>query len=254
MKLSRYDKIGIKQVIRLEWMDKALDLAMAELPTKEIRSELIEYLSNKKQSGGEGKRGKEAIIKALSILMQAWCTPVKEIAELRDGCLNIAKKIPQNKRLFLHWSMISAAYPFWASVAKQTGRLLKLQDQTTQKQIVTRLKEQYGDRETIARYGRYVVRSFIAWGVLKDTKAKGFYTKGKQHIISNQASALMLLESSLLSIPDGKSTIRSLINSPGFFPFSLPNLNGDLISNKSPRMKVVHYGFDDEIVKLIGLE
>ena len=250
MKSSRYDKIGIKQVIRLEWMDKALDLLLAELPTKDIRSELMEYLSNKKQSGGEGQRGKEAIIKALSILMQAWCTPAKEITALRDDCLSVARKIPQNKRLFLHWSMISAAYPFWLSTAKQTGRLLKLQDQTTQKQIVSRLKEQYGDRETIARYGRYVVRSFIAWGVLKDTKAKGFYAKGTQQIISSQTNALLLFESSLLSIPEGKSTIRSLLSSPGLFPFSLPNLSGDLISMKSPRLEIVHHGLDDEIVKL----
>jgi len=250
VKGSRYDKIGIKQVIRLEWMDKILDLVVADLPTKEIRSELIEYLSNKKQSGGEGKRGKEAYMKALSILLQTWCTPPKEILDLRDAALEVAKKVPRKKRLFLHWAMISAAYPFWASVAKQTGRLLNLQNQTTQKQIVTRLKEQYGDRETISRYARYVVRSLIAWGVLKDSKAKGFYEKGKHLIITDNNSALMLLESSLLTIPENKSSLRVLLNSPSLFPFSLPNLSGDLISQKSSRIEIIHHGFDDEILNL----
>ncbi|MBT4089535.1 MAG: hypothetical protein HOE30_13690, partial [Deltaproteobacteria bacterium] len=49
---ARHDKIGIKHVIRLEWMDKTLDMMLAGMSPKEIRKELDVFLSDKKQSGG----------------------------------------------------------------------------------------------------------------------------------------------------------------------------------------------------------
>ena len=106
--------------------------------------------------------------------------PDKEIKQFRDVALVHANKISVKERMPLHWAMISAAYPFWAGVAKHVGRLLNLQDQITKKQIIQRLKEQYGDRQTISRYARYVIRSFVAWGVLNDTHAKGVYVQDKK--------------------------------------------------------------------------
>ena len=90
---NRYKKIGIKHVIRLEWMDKTVDMMLAGMSTKEIREELNTYLADKKQSGGIGERGKKTYIIAISILMQTWCSPDKEIKLFRDALLNHAKKI-----------------------------------------------------------------------------------------------------------------------------------------------------------------
>ena len=75
----------------------------------------------------------------------------------------MASKLQQKQWLPLHSAILSAAYPFWFNVATQTGRLLKLQEQITQHQIFNRLKEQYGDRETVSRNARYTIRSFVAW-------------------------------------------------------------------------------------------
>jgi hypothetical protein len=58
---KRHEKIGIKQVIRLEWMDHVLNMLLAGMEPESIRADLKSYLADKKQSGGTGERGKKNI-------------------------------------------------------------------------------------------------------------------------------------------------------------------------------------------------
>lgn len=246
---DRHNKIGIKQVIRLEWMDKVVTLMLAGMSVSEIRKSLDEYISTQKQSGGKGVRGKNSYKMAIYIL-SAWFSPNRELINFRNDALKIAQELPQKMWFPLHWAIISASYPFWFNVAKQVGRLLNLQDEITQKQIFNRLKEQYGDRETVARNARYTVRSFVAWGVLKDSGTKGCYKKGNSFSITNNKDIITLLESGLLTIEDGKSPLNILFNSPGFFPFYMSSITSAFIDKMSFRINVTRYGLDDELLKL----
>lgn len=246
---KRHDKLGIKQTIQKTWMDNTVQMMLAGLSEKEIRSELDEYLSTQKQSGGIGERGKKTYGIAISILA-AWFAPNEELIDFRNDALNLAREIPENNWLPLHWAVLSASYPFWSNVARQTGRLLNLQNQITQAQIFRRLKEQYGDRETVARNARYTVRSFVAWGVLKDSEARGCYEKVAPVSISDTNLAILMFESTLLAAPEGKISLGLLLNNPAFFPFQLPMMTGDFVSQHSERIEVVRYGLDDELLKL----
>ena len=248
---TRYEKIGIKQLIRLEWMNKTLDMLLAGMDAMAIRAELKIYLADKKQSGGTGARGEKTYTMAIGLLMQSWVEPDDVLISMRDSALDLARSLPLRKRLPLHWAMFSAAYPFWLNVARQAGRLLNLQDQVTQRQIVTRLKEQYGDRQTISRYARYVIRSFVAWGVLQDTETKGCYEKVDPIVVPDQHLATLLLEGALHATPDGKGTLSMLLNMPPLFPFQLSVLTGDLISQTNHRLDVLNTaGFDDKLIRL----
>ena len=149
-----------------------------------------------------------------------------------------------------HWGMISAAYPFWYNVARQTGRLIYLQDKVTQAQVFSRLKEQYGDRETVTRFARSTIRSFVAWGTLQDTGTKGCYEKVDAVGITNEKLAILLYESALMATPEAKATLGLLKNNPAFFPFHLPNMTGDFVSRHSDRIEVARYGLDDELLKV----
>jgi len=246
---NRHKKIGIKQVIRPEWMNKTLDMVLAGISNQEIRNELNSYLADKKQSGGIGKRGKKTYIIAISILMQTWCKPDQEIKPFRDAALIQAKQNSGKERMPLHWAMISAAYPFWAGVAKQVGRLLNLQDQVTKKQIIQRLKEQYGDRQTISRYARYVIRSFIAWGVLKDTSVKGSYAQDKK-IITAQHQSLLLVESLLLASPESSLALKGALDSPTLFPFQTSPITAGYLQKNCPRINVNQFSPGDEMISL----
>jgi len=246
---NRYEKIGMKHVIRLEWMDRVVSMLLGGLSEADIRQDLDEYLSTQKQSGGFGERGKQAYPKAISIL-SCWYSPNKELISFRDDALDLARRLSKDSWLPLHWAVISASYPFWFNVAKQVGRLLNLQDKVTQKQIFNRLKEQYGDRETVARGARYTVRSFVAWGVLNDSETKGCYEKGSCSLISDYKEIITVLESGLLTLEDGTSPLSVILNSPSYFPFDISPVAGTVISRNSPRIDVVRYGLGDELLKL----
>ncbi len=246
---NRHKKIGIKHVIRLEWMDKTLDMVLAGMSTKEIRDELNIYLADKKQSGGTGERGKKTYIIAISIMIQTWCSSDKEIKLFRDAVLTYVKTIDIKERIPLHWAMISASYPFWSEVAKHTGRLLNLQDKVTKKQIIQRLKEQYGDRPTISRNARYVIRSFVAWGILKDTSVKGSYAQGGK-ILTMQHQALLLMESLLLASPKSSIPLKELLNSPSLFPFQIEPITGNYFQTKCPRININQFGPGEETINL----
>ncbi|MBK6280983.1 MAG: hypothetical protein IPF57_24065 [Gammaproteobacteria bacterium] len=112
------------------------------------------------------------------------------------------------------------------------------------------IKEQYGDRQTVSRYARFVIRSFVAWGALKDSEAKGCYEKAAPVSIAEPNLAILMFESALLATPEAKGTLGLLLNNPAFFPFQLPVMTGDFVSQRSERIDVVRYGLDDELLKL----
>ena len=246
---KRHEKLGIKQTIQKEWMDRTLRMVLAGMTEKEIREDLDQYLSTQKQSGGIGERGQKTYGMAIGILA-SWFAPEKELVLFREEALNISRNMYEENWLALHWSLISASYPFWFTVAKQVGRLFNLQESVTQVQIFNRIKEQYGDRESVARNARYTVRSFIAWGVLQESGNKGCYKKAPSVQVHERKLAAMLIESALHAIPEGKVSVASLLNNPAFFPFDLPMLSGDSLSKSSGNFELIRHGLDDEILML----
>ena len=248
---ARHEKIGIKHVIRPEWMDKIVDMMLAGMPSSEIRKDLDEFLSDKKQSGGTGERGKQAYKKAVTNLMLTWCTPEKDIIPFRDAVLELAKKTPVSERFPLHWAMISAVYPFWFGVAKQIGRLLNLQDQITKKQIIQRLKEEYGDRETISRFARYVIRSFVAWGILEDAAIRGNYIQVKK-IPTSPQQVVILIESILFSSPESPIALKKAIESSSLFPFQISHISANYMQKNCPRIAVNQFSPGEEMINLKG--
>lgn len=249
MMSKRHEAIGIKQPIRLEWMQKTANLLLAGLEAKIIRQELHEFLSDRKGNGTEGGRSEQTRTFVVNNLMNIWVSPAPELLPFRDASLACLRELP-SMHLAIHWSMISAVYPFWFNTARQTGRLLALQDKVTQTQIINRLKEQYGDRQTVSRYARFVIRSFVAWGALKDSESKGCYERVVSVSISASPLAVLMFESALLATTESKVAVGLLLNNPAFFPFQLPVITGNFVSQCNDRIDVVRYGLDDELLKL----
>ena len=246
---KRHEAIGIKQAIRFEWMQKAANQLLAGLDAKTIRQELHEFLADRKGNGSKGERSDQTRTFVVNNLMKIWVSPDPELIPFRDSSLASLRETP-GMALAVHWGMISAVYPFWFNVARQTGRLLALQDQVTQNQIINRLKEQYGDRQTVSRYAQYVIRSFVIWGALRDSEANGCYMKAAPVSFAEPNLAFLMFESALLATPEAKCALGLLLNNPAFFPFQLPVVTGDLVSQRSGRIDVVRCGLDEELLKL----
>jgi len=247
---KRHDSIGIKQVVRLQWYDYALDMLLDGISSNDIRRELDSFISERLQKGGYGERGEQTYTKAVSQIMKCWVSPVRELVEFRDIALVYARDHKDDSRLSLHWAVTIAAYPFWYRVAEQVGRLLNLQNSITQSQIRTRCFEAQGERSTIERSSRRVIRSFVAWNVLKDSNVKGCYEQAVPATILDQHLVILMLEAALHATVGGKGALGLLLNSPAFFPFKIPSMSGDFMSRYSERIEVVRYGMDDEFLRL----
>jgi hypothetical protein len=242
------DLIGIKQVVRLEWMQKVVQFLLAGMEERKIRIELHEYLSGILGSGSKSERGATSRSQVVNMLMNIWVKPQPWLKEFRDDCLASIQK-NQGDEITFHWSMISAAYPFWFHVAKQTGRLLALQSKVTQPQIFKRIIEQYGDRETVKRYARYVVRSFVAWGVLIDSSTKGEYEKMASFTVGADGTK-RLFESSLYTNSSGKGIFEQLVHHPAFFPFQFLNVNRTFLNGFPDRIEVIHSGYEEVLLQV----
>lgn len=249
---KRHESIGIKQVVRLEWYDLALDMQLEGRPSGEIRQELTDLLKDRLQSGGFGERGEATYIKAVAQLMKCWVAPDKDLVALRDRALLAARTAPRSApyadRLALHWSMTMAAYPFWHAVAAQVGRLLNLQPMITQAQIRKRTQELFGERSTVERSARRVIRSLVDWGVLKDSQSSGCYEKHAPRAILDPAVVAVLVEATLHTSPSGSMALLAVKDDPGLFPFILPTLNGSVMN--APGIEYIRHGLDDELLRL----
>jgi hypothetical protein len=250
MQSDRYTKVGIQRELHVEWFDQAARLHLTGFKSGAARKEIGDYLVG--APGFDTPPSQQTKTYVANALIKSWIFPEKDLIPLRNTAATIFQQ-NSSLRLTLHWCLLGAAYPFWFGVAAVVGRLLNLQDQVTQTQIVTRLKETYGDRQTISRRARYVIRSFVAWGVLKDTTTTGCYERADPVLITDPDLAILMLESGLLAIPEGKCTIMLLLNSPSFFPFQLPMITGDFVSRQCNRIEVVRYGMDDELLKLVDI-
>lgn len=246
---KRHEAIGIKQAIRFEGMQKAANLLLAGLEAKTIRQELHAFLTDRKGNGSKSERSDQTRAFVVNNLMKIWVSPVPELIPFRDASLAFLRENP-SMALAVHWGMLSAVYPFWFNVARQTGRLLALQDQVTQTQIINRLKEHYGDRQTVSRCAQYIIRSFVVWGVLKDSETKGCYEKSPPIGITDSNLAILMFEAALHATHEGKGALDVLLNDPAFFPFQLPLITGDFLSQRSKNIDVIRYGLDSELLQL----
>jgi len=245
--MDRYTQIGFSQRVRLEWFEHAARLVSAGNAPAQIVAALQDVLSDNLSVGGTGERGNRE--KAITILLKVWVRPPRDVEPLRDDGLRLLHDLPKAQQIAVHWGLSMAVYPFWAAVAETTGRLLRLQGRAAASQVQRRVKESYGERETVARAARRVLRSFHDWGVLDETGTKGIY-EGKNPIALGEPSAIAwMMEAFLRSKPDGRAPPEAIIESPALFPFKIQQA-GMAVGVSHPRLEIARHGLDEAIVVL----
>ena len=245
---NKGNQVGFSQRIRLEWFEYVSNLVMSGKDRSAIKEDLQHLL--KKEISMKSKSDRSNRDKIISILMNVWFNDNTECEELRLQGMELLKKLPNEKHVIVHWGMISAVYPFWTEVARNIGRLLKLQETVTSKQIQRRVTEQLGDRETVTRATSIVVRTYRDWGVLKDTDKWGEYCKGNIISIEDKKCVCWLFETMLHANNKGAATLRELIHSNGLFPFDLKQISAREILDYSNRLDIINQNNDTYLITI----
>lgn len=244
----RTDQIGFSQRVHLQWLEQTANLVLAGNDKAAVNDALQELLKDKVSVSGQAERGNRE--KIITILLKVWLKPPNGLETLREDGLELLKRVPQGDHLAIHWGMVMAVYPFWAEVAGHVGRLLKIQGSVAASQIQRRIREQYGERETVARATRRIIRSSLDWGVIQEGKTKGHYCQGRKVDISDMSLATWLIEAILFARPSRRGTIKELTESPSLFPFTLHvNLFNNSVKTNH-RLEIVRQGLDDTLLVL----
>lgn len=244
----RLSQIGLDRMVRIRWLKQTASLALAGNTAQEIKTILQSDMSGSFRSARTDVRG--SLDKTITILLKTWLTVPSEIEHLRTTGLALLRRLPESQRLAVHWGMVMAAYPFWSGVALQVGRLLRLQGTAAAAQVQRRVREQYGERETVSRRTRYVLRSYLDWGVLKEEKKKGIYSAGESYSVDDSYVIAFLIEAFLHSRDNRSGSLKEIVDSPSLFPFSIGLTHAERLLSASPRIEVIRHGLDNDLVKL----
>jgi hypothetical protein len=248
MTRDRFAQIGLDRLVRLVWLEKISSLVLAGNEARGIKTILQDDLLASFRSGRTDVRG--SLDKTITILMKVWLAVPIELELLRVGGLELLQRVPRRDHLVIHWGMVMAVYPFWSAVATQVGRLLKLQGSAAATHVQRRVREQYGDRETVSRRARYVMRSYLDWGVIHETGSKGIYTVGTTQVIDDSRLIAWLAEASLHSRANGAAPLKEIIDSPSFFPFRIKPIAAGSLVTASSRLDILRHGFDNDLIML----
>lgn len=245
---SRASQIGFSQRIRLEWFEQAANLVLAGNDKAAVNEALQDLLKDKISLGGQAKRGNRE--KIITILLKVWLTAPTELESLRKDGLELLKRNPRTDHLSIHWGMIMAVYPFWSSVAEQVGRLLRLQGSAAAAHVQRRVREQYGERETVSRATRRVLRSYLDWGILQETGIKGVYSAGPPLAVDDTRLIVWLVEAFLHTRINGSAPLKELPHSPSLFPFRFGAMDAKGLLVISSKIDILRHGLDEEFVYL----
>jgi hypothetical protein len=143
--------------------------------------------------------------------------------------------------------MTIAAYPYFRDHASAVGTLLSLQERVTAPQVGRRIAANWGDRETVRRTSRHVLRTMVAWGVLSDV-GKGAYKLAHDPRGVPWPLAELLMEAVLRGFDSHALPLSHLLGHPAIFPFTLAADIGAV--RRSNRFSVVRQGLDVDMVSL----
>jgi len=244
----RFSQIGIDRLVRLAWLEKTSSLVLAGNKAQDIKTILQDDLQASFRSSRTDVRG--SLDKTITILMKVWLTVPIELQALQIAGFELLKQFPLCDHLAVHWGMVMAVYPFWAAVAMQVGRLLRLQGSAAASHVQRRVREQYGERETVSRRARYVMRSYMDWSILQETDTKGIYTAGTTLEVDDSRLIAWLIEASLHARTNGMAPLKDIIDSPNFFPFRIKPIRAESLVTASSRLDILRHGLDDELVML----
>jgi hypothetical protein len=245
--LSEKGQIGFSQRIRLEWLECTAGLMLAGLSREDIESALQELLKEQLSVDGTAIRGNRE--KAITILMKTWVDVDPKLILFRDDGLEFLKTLAPDQRLAVHWGMATAVYPFFGDVAETVGRLARLQGTVSAAQAQRRVREKYGERETVSRAARRVLRAFMDWGVLEETGRKGLYKLASTRAIESADLAGWLVEAYLRWTERSSGSMREILAHPVLFPFRV-EVSTALNVHQQSRLEIVRQGLDGDLMML----
>lgn len=206
-------RIGFDRFIKLDWLNKTVEIYMEEGESKRTRLSLDRYL-------GDCIKGRSKDT-TKNVLSRTWVNVEPYHSAVRDRAVELFKDTDTEEQIALHWCMLMLAYPVFCDITSTAGKLIKLQGGFSLGMVRRRIYEMWGERTTLQYAIDRILRSVAEWGAVEDGVVKGEYQKEEQFIIQNTDVKLLLIEAYLLASGNNYLQFTEVGNIDELFPFKL---------------------------------
>ena len=223
--------IGLSRAIKLDWLNKTVEIYLQAVDEQEVKDKLNDYLSYEIKSPTNLRKTRE-------ILMNIWVKPNGSAASYIQKEAVKAYQDGHDDRAALNWSMILMAYPIFSDVCGLIGKISKVQDTFTTAWLTEKLLEIWGERSTLIHSTAKILQTLKNLNAIVSVKT-GEYKICTRQISDMNTIRIMLL--ALLSL-DRRTYYETseLSNAALFFPF-IYNVKFEWLHN-SPEININNFG------------
>lgn len=201
--------VGLSRNLKLQWLNKVVELVLEELSEQEIKDQLNEYLSFEIESSINIRKTRE-------ILMNIWVYDSELSNKIKASALELIKSYPEYD-LAIHWCMMMAAYPVFVDMCKLIGKMSEFQDEITLAQLKQKLFDEWGERTTLFHSIDKLVATLKALDVMVCDRPGKYHIK--THKVSNPKVVAFMVYAMMLVDDSGYYTFTDINSSTYLFPF-----------------------------------
>ena len=202
--------VGLSRNLKLQWLNKTVELVLEDLKDVEIKEQLNEYLSFEIESPTNIRKTRE-------ILMNIWVYENDYTDKIKETALNLIRRYPEYS-MPIHWCMMLAAYPVFDDMCKLIGKMAEFQEEITLAQLKQKLFDEWGERTTLY----HSIDKLMA--TLKALEALSCQKPGKYHVnthkINNSEVVSFMVYAMMLVDDRGYYTFTEINSSTYLFPFA----------------------------------
>lgn len=222
--------VGLSRNIKLQWLNKAVELVEENITKAEFKQKLNEYLEFEIKSATNLRKTRE-------ILMHIWYYDEEGISDIREVALSLIKKYP-DYAMHLHWCIMLAVYPVFADISKLVGRISEFKDEITLSQLKQKLFDEWGERATLFHSTDKIIATMKEMGALVCDKP-GNYSINK-HATKNTQIANFMLSVAMRVSGNSYYPFSELKGFGTLFPFEYPISKEQLMADE--RFVVNNFG------------
>lgn len=201
--------IGLSRALKLEWLNKAAELAREKQSESDIKDALNLYLSFFIESPIVLRKTRE-------LLMNLWVYSDIFDPNIRQRALELFDS-QSSESLLLHWCMLILGFPVFKDVCGLIGKLAEIQDTFTASWLKKTMAEGWGERTTLLHAIDKMLQTLRSIDAIKRV-GNGVY-RIKQRKINNPELVDVAVRTILALDMKPYYELLDLAHCPHMFPF-----------------------------------
>ena len=236
--------IGFNRNIKLVWLDTTAAFCTDTSDNAEIRTRLEPIIRQDISSPTN-------IRKSIDILINIWLKSAETVPELRTIALkNFQETTYPGDRLWLHYGMTLATYPFFYNVVSIIGRTSRYEEIVSTADVRQQVYAEMGELGSIREAVSRVINSLQDWGILLESPKRNVYVPQRRAFTaSNKEIETWLLACASYAAPGEEMPVPDLLNLSALFPFQLSVIISDL--RQSTAFKISRQGMGLNMIQIV---